>query len=233
MTNKELQKLGRRELLQLLLEQAKEAERLGKLLKENDEHLKQLEESYERLRERLDKKDVQIHDLKKSLETEREKREAAEQAVRYGGYAPAPPGPEQYPHRPQGGYPMGGGGAAPGPEPGGIRQGFQGAAPYQPQPAPDPYAGQYPPQTPDPFPYQAPPQSPDPYQVPDPFPYQTQYQTAPMTEPYPAGAAVQYQYPPYRPERRRQGGAHGKMPFQLKKDPESGKTALLFGWQHK
>ena len=68
MTNKELQKLGRRELLQLLLDQAKESERLGKLLKENDEHLKQLEESYERLRERLDKKDAQIHQLKDQLQ---------------------------------------------------------------------------------------------------------------------------------------------------------------------
>ena len=76
MTNKELQKLGRRELLQLLLEQAKEAERLGKMLKENDQQLKQLEESYERLRDRLDKKDAQIHELKDALEAERGKREA-------------------------------------------------------------------------------------------------------------------------------------------------------------
>ena len=46
MTDKELQKLGRRELLQLLLDQAKEAERLGRMLKETDEQLKQMEEGY-------------------------------------------------------------------------------------------------------------------------------------------------------------------------------------------
>lgn len=77
MTDKELQKLGRRELLQLLLEQAKEAERLGKTLKETDEQLKQMEQSYERLRERLDHKDAQIHELRDALEAERAKPRAA------------------------------------------------------------------------------------------------------------------------------------------------------------
>ena len=43
MTDKELQKLGRRELLQMLLEQAKEAERLGALLKESEEKYRELE----------------------------------------------------------------------------------------------------------------------------------------------------------------------------------------------
>lgn len=76
MTDKELQKLGRRELLQLLLEQAREAERLSKLLEETEEQLHQLEENYERLRGRLDNKDAQIHDLRATLQEEREKREA-------------------------------------------------------------------------------------------------------------------------------------------------------------
>ncbi len=75
MTDKELQKLGRRELLQLLLDQAKEAERLGRMLKETDEQLKQMEEGYERLRDRLDHKDAQIHELRESLEAERAKHE--------------------------------------------------------------------------------------------------------------------------------------------------------------
>ena len=44
---------------QLLLDQAKEAERLGRMLKETDEQLKQMEEGYERLRDRLDHKDAQ------------------------------------------------------------------------------------------------------------------------------------------------------------------------------
>lgn len=75
MTDRELQKLGRRELLQLLLEQAKEAERLGKRAAELEEQLRQTEEGYERLRDRLDSKDAQIHELQDTLEAEREKRE--------------------------------------------------------------------------------------------------------------------------------------------------------------
>lgn len=75
MTDKELQKLGRRELLQLLLEQAKESERLGKALAETEEQLQQMQETYERLRERLDNKDAQIHELKATLAEVQEKRE--------------------------------------------------------------------------------------------------------------------------------------------------------------
>lgn len=75
MTDKELQKLGRRELLQLLLQQAKESERLGRQLAESEERLHQLEETYERLRGRLDNKDAQIRELKATLRSEREKRE--------------------------------------------------------------------------------------------------------------------------------------------------------------
>lgn len=81
MTDKELHKLGRRELLQMLLEQAKEAERLGQLLAETEEHLHQLEETYERLRDRLDKKDLQIKRLREDLEAERYKREIELQEV--------------------------------------------------------------------------------------------------------------------------------------------------------
>lgn len=75
MTDRELQKLGRRELLQLLLEQAKESERLGKRVEELEEQLHQTEEGYERLRDRLDSKDAQIHELEDTLQMEREKRE--------------------------------------------------------------------------------------------------------------------------------------------------------------
>lgn len=75
MTDRELQKLGRRELLQLLLEQAKESERLGKQVAELEEQLRQTEEGYERLRDRLDSKDAQIHELEDTLQAEREKRE--------------------------------------------------------------------------------------------------------------------------------------------------------------
>lgn len=75
MTNKELQKLGRRELLQLLLNQAKETERLTAELAETQAQLQELTETYERLRERLNHKDERIHELETTLEEEREKRE--------------------------------------------------------------------------------------------------------------------------------------------------------------
>lgn len=229
MTNKELQKLGRRELLQLLLEQAKEAERLGKMLKENDQQLKQLEESYERLRDRLDKKDEQLRELKNALQAERDKREAElTQALRAG-----------IPVRPGGQYPPAAPGYAPPPErpaPGstGVQPGFPGGEPlpYEP-PAADLYQAQA---APDPFPYQVPPQAPGAAyragaQQADPFPYQPLYPGAPQPDPYAPGMEAPYQYPPPRPERKRQGGQHGKMPFRLKRE-ENGKTTLFFGWQH-
>ena len=75
MTNKELQKLGRRELLQLLLNQAKDTERLTGELAEAQAQLQELNETYERLRDRLNHKDERIHELEAILEEEREKRE--------------------------------------------------------------------------------------------------------------------------------------------------------------
>lgn len=231
MTNKELQKLGRRELLQLLLEQAKEAERLGKMLKENDQQLKQLEESYERLRDRLDKKDAQIHELKDALEAERGKREAElAQVLRSGGPIRQA---GQYPPMGQG-YAPPSGGAAPAAEATGVQPGFPNPEPYPYQPPPAPPYSAPEASAPDPFPYQVPPQpGAAACQTPaDPFPYQPPYLGAPAPDPYPSGMEAQYQYPPPRPERKRQGGQHGKMPFRLKRDQENGKTTLFFGWQH-
>ena len=95
MTDKELQKLGRRDLLQLLLEQAQEAERLrqelsaanermGEMeetfqrlrerLNNKDDQILEMEETYERLRKRLNDKDAQIQELSQSLQSEREDR---------------------------------------------------------------------------------------------------------------------------------------------------------------
>ena len=62
MTDKELHRLGRRELLQLLLEQGREAEKTKQILAETETELHQLQETYERLRKRLDHKDEQIHE---------------------------------------------------------------------------------------------------------------------------------------------------------------------------
>ena len=114
MTDKELQKLGRRELLQMLLEQAKEAERLAALLQETEENYRQLEENYERLRGRLDKKDAQIQNLRTTLQEEREKRETelekvgsiAEAALRLNGvFDAAQRAANQYLHSIQEMYP--------------------------------------------------------------------------------------------------------------------------------
>lgn len=93
MTDKELHKLSRKELLQMLLAQARESERLAGLLAETEDQLHELEETYERLRDRLDKKDLQIRTLRETLEAEQHKREIelqdagsiAEAALRLNG----------------------------------------------------------------------------------------------------------------------------------------------------
>lgn len=94
MTDKELHKLGRRDLLQLLVQQGKEAQKVKQQLEQTEEQLHQLEETYERLRKRLDQKDEQIHQLKDELEAERKKREIkfenagsiAEAALKLNGF---------------------------------------------------------------------------------------------------------------------------------------------------
>lgn len=72
MTDKELHKLGRRELLQLMLAQGREAERAKAELAETLEKLGQLEAGYERLKRRLDDKDAQIHKLRSALQAMQE-----------------------------------------------------------------------------------------------------------------------------------------------------------------
>lgn len=73
MTDKELQKLGRRELLQLLLDQAKEAEQLRVELAGANERAREMEDTFERLRERLNEKDAQIRDLQETYDRLRER----------------------------------------------------------------------------------------------------------------------------------------------------------------
>ncbi len=72
MTDKELHKLGRRELLQLLLAQGREAEKAKAKLAEAQEELKELQEGYERLKNRLNDKDAQILQLRESLQAQRQ-----------------------------------------------------------------------------------------------------------------------------------------------------------------
>ncbi|MCI8920922.1 MAG: hypothetical protein HFE88_03475 [Acutalibacter sp.] len=73
MTDKELHKLGRRELLQLLLAQGREAEKAKAKLAEVQEEMSKLEEGYERLKERLNDKDAQILQLRESLQAQRQR----------------------------------------------------------------------------------------------------------------------------------------------------------------
>lgn len=75
MTSKQLHKLSRRELLQLLLSQSEEAEQLRQELEETRVRLEQTSANYERIRQRLDMKDAQLAELRAAVENERAKRE--------------------------------------------------------------------------------------------------------------------------------------------------------------
>lgn len=74
MTDKEMHKLSRRELLQLLLTQGRDTEKLRKSLEEIQGEYQKLTENYERLKKRLDHKDEQIHGLRETLQKERTNR---------------------------------------------------------------------------------------------------------------------------------------------------------------
>lgn len=68
MTGKELQKLRRQDILQLLLAQSREAARLQEEQKELEEELLRTEKNNEHLTSRLSEKDVLNHKLKGRLE---------------------------------------------------------------------------------------------------------------------------------------------------------------------
>ena len=67
MTDKELRRLRRQDLLQLLVEQSKKAARLQTESDEKSEELARLNESCERLKGKLDEKDTQLERLKEKL----------------------------------------------------------------------------------------------------------------------------------------------------------------------
>ena len=203
MTDRELQKLGRRELLQLLLEQAKESERLRKQVGELEEQLRQTEEGYERLRDRLDSKDAQIHELEDTLHAEREKRETdlenvgsiAEAALRLNGvFDAAQRAADYYLQSIQTLYPLPEGVELPPPPVWEAAPAPAQAAPVQPAPA------------------QAAPSQP----VPPPAEEAARTAEEPSKPPAPAAA------PPNRARR----------PFGLKSKQEKGKWTLFVGWQH-
>ncbi len=74
MTNKELRRLSRQELLQLLLALSEDFEELKKTLKDTEEELEDVKATYERLRKRLDSKDEKIHGLQDALQAEQSRR---------------------------------------------------------------------------------------------------------------------------------------------------------------
>lgn len=65
MTGKELQKLRREDLLQLLLEQSREVARLQSECEEKDNELLRFEQNNDRLRAKLGEKEILIHKLEK------------------------------------------------------------------------------------------------------------------------------------------------------------------------
>lgn len=68
MTEKELHKLHRQDLLQLLVEQSREARQLGSQLAETEDNLNQMQSGNDRLKTKLDEKDEQIDRLKERLD---------------------------------------------------------------------------------------------------------------------------------------------------------------------
>ncbi len=82
MASKELRKLNRKELLQMLLVQCEETERIQGEMDETNARMAEMEESYERLKiklnikdQRLNEKDAQIEELKQTIEDMKTSRE--------------------------------------------------------------------------------------------------------------------------------------------------------------
>lgn len=75
MTAKELHRLRRQEVLELLLAQSEDLEQTKLSLSETSDQLEVMTANYERLRKRLDLKDAQIRELRATLSAERTKRE--------------------------------------------------------------------------------------------------------------------------------------------------------------
>ena len=73
MTVKELQKLKRQELLELLVEQGREAEQLKRQQEEKENELRSVKESNIRLKAKVDEKDVQIERLLGRLNSKKER----------------------------------------------------------------------------------------------------------------------------------------------------------------
>ena len=75
MTDKELRKLRRSELLEMMIQQKKTVAAAQTELEETRKELEDLQETYERLRKKLDDKDAKIHELRAELAQALDKRE--------------------------------------------------------------------------------------------------------------------------------------------------------------
>jgi len=75
MTDKELRKLRRSELLEMMIDQKKSVAAMESKLSETETELAALRETYERLRKKLDDKDEKIRELKEELAHALDKRE--------------------------------------------------------------------------------------------------------------------------------------------------------------
>lgn len=82
MASKELRKLNRKELLQMLLAQCEETERIQGEMDETKARMAEMEESYERLKiklnikdQRLNEKDARIEELERTIEEMKTSRE--------------------------------------------------------------------------------------------------------------------------------------------------------------
>lgn len=82
MASKELRKLNRKELLQMLLVQCEETERVQREMDETNVRMAEMEESYERLKiklnikdQRLNEKDAKIAELRQTIEDMKSSRE--------------------------------------------------------------------------------------------------------------------------------------------------------------
>lgn len=75
MTDKELRKLRRSELLEMMIQQKKTVAAVEKELDDTRAELEELKETYERLRKKLDDKDAKIHELRAELAQALDKRE--------------------------------------------------------------------------------------------------------------------------------------------------------------
>lgn len=75
MTDKELRKLRRTELLEMMIEGKQVAAAAEERVAQVEEQMRQLQETYERLRKKLDDKDEKIRELRAELQSARDNRQ--------------------------------------------------------------------------------------------------------------------------------------------------------------